>query len=132
MADEQDRAEGLDEDKIGEFPPDKLLGAAAYGAAGTDPGAPESVTARAAREEPEEMPLESLAEASDPDAMVLSDDDPLAGDPSRRDIATEKGDVVPAEEAAMHMVDEELPGFDSEVDDPALEAAWETDPEVTR
>lgn len=132
MGDEQDRAEGLDDDKLGEFPPDKLLGAAAYGAAGTDPGAPEGVIARAAREEPEEMPLDPLPTKSDPDVAVLSDDDPLAGDPSLRDIATEKGDVMPAEEAAMHVVDEELPGFDSEVDDPALEAAWETDPEVTR
>ena len=35
MAEEQDRAEQLDDDKFdGGFPPDKLLGAQAYGAAG--------------------------------------------------------------------------------------------------
>ena len=88
MADEQDRAEALDEDNVGEFPPDKLMGA--------------------------------------------EKDDPLAGEPSTRDVATEKGDTRTAEESAMHLVNEELPDFDSEVDDPALERAWELDPEVER
>lgn len=131
MADEQDRAEALDEDNIGEFPPEKLLGAEAYGAAGADPGAPEGVIARAARENPEEVPSED-GSGADLDLLVLSEDDPVAGDPSTRDVATEKGDTRTAEESAMHVVDQELPDFDSEVDDPALERAWELDPEVER
>ncbi len=37
-----------------------------------------------------------------------------------------------AEETAVHPFDESLGGFDSEVDDPDLEAAYEIDPEVER
>jgi hypothetical protein len=129
MADEQDRAEALDEDELGEFPPEKPLGAQAYGAAGAEPHAPESVVARAAREEPEEVP-----DAVDPDDVrdveVLSEEDIAGGDSTIRDVATEKSAAVPAEEAAMHVVDEGLADFDSEVDDPQLEAAYEIDPEV--
>ena len=39
---------------------------------------------------------------------------------------------IAAEEAAMHVFDESLGGFDSEVDDPDLAAANEFDPEVER
>lgn len=47
MTDPQDQAEQLDDDKIGgQFPPDTQLGAAAYGAAGTDPPVGESVARR--------------------------------------------------------------------------------------
>ena len=102
MPDEQDRAEALDDDELGEMPPDKPLGAQAYGAAGAEPHADESVRRRAAREEPDEL-------------------DPWADDTGG-----------PAEAAAVHMIDEELEDFDSSVDDPELEAAWETDPEVER
>ena len=35
-----------------------------------------------------------------------------------------------AEETAVHTFDESLGGFDSEVDDPELEEAYEIDPEV--
>lgn len=158
MADEQDRAEALDEDKLGEFPPEKPPGAQAYGAAGAEPHADEPVAARAAREEPEEMPSEQPATVADADSKderigeeeegpvrsirssdpsagpfaVLSEDDPTGGDPSLRDVAPEKASVAPAEEAAMHVVDESLGGFDSEVDDPELAAAYEIDPEVER
>ncbi|CAN5870148.1 hypothetical protein BH23ACT2_BH23ACT2_11910 [soil metagenome] len=89
MADEQDQAETLDEDKIGEFPPEKPPGAQAYGATGTDPLVGESV-------------------------------------------AQEKAVVTPAEEAALHVVDGDAPGFDSTVDEPALADAHELDPEVDR
>lgn len=132
MADEQDRAEALDEDKIGEFPPDKPPGAQAYGAAGAEPHADEPIAARAAREEPEELPLDQPATGSDPDEATLSVDDPQGGDPSLRDVATEKAATRPAEVAAMHVVDEGLGDFDSEVDDPDLAAAYEIDPEVER
>jgi hypothetical protein len=122
MSDGQDRAEALDDDKFGgEFPPDHLVGAQAYGAAGTDPGAPESVEQRAAREAPEERPGDRPEPTGYPDeegsveATVQDMEAPIA-----------------AEDAAVHVVDEGLGGFDSEVDDPDLEEAWEVDPEVDR
>ncbi len=131
MADEQDRAEALDEDKLGEMPPEHPPGAQAYGAAGAEPHATESVIARAARENPEERP--SLDGALMNEAReILSVDDPTGGDPSLRDTAAEKSATLSAEESAMHVVDESLGGFDSEVDDPELEAAYEIDPEVDR
>jgi len=123
MSDPQDQAESLDEDKIGgEYPPDKLWGAEAYGAAGTDPGAPEIVERRAAREEPEQRP-EPQGYPGDDDIRSLDDVD---------DAVQEHEAPIPAEEAAVHAIDEGLGGFDSEVDDPALEAAYEIDPDVQR
>lgn len=117
MTDGQDRAEALDDDKIGgEFPPDHLIGAEAYGEAGAEPGAPESVERRAAREEPEQRP-EPTGEP---------------GEDEIDDTVQEHEAPRPAEEAAVHVVDESLGGFDSEVDDPELEEAWELDPEVER
>jgi hypothetical protein len=120
MSDEQDQAEAIDPDELGDdpaanFPPDKPPGAQAYGAAGAEPHADEPVASRAAREEPEAFEVDQ----QDADDIVdtASDEDP---------------DARPAEEAAMHILDEGLADFDSEVDDPALEAAWETDPEVDR
>ncbi|HWJ63986.1 MAG TPA: hypothetical protein VNS19_18585 [Acidimicrobiales bacterium] len=122
MSDAQDRAEALDDDKVGgEFPPDHLVGAEAYGAAGADPGAPESVERRAAREEPEERPGDRPESLGYPDEEDVVDDSVQEHEAPR-----------PAEEAAVHAIDEGLGGFDSEVDDPELEEAWETDPEVER
>jgi hypothetical protein len=118
MADAQDRAEALDDDKLGgAFPPDTLMGAQAYGAAGAEPHAGESVVARAAREEPEQRP--------EPTGIPAEDD--LVDD-----VAQEREAPIPAEEAAVHVIDESLGGFDSEVDDPELAAANELDPEVER
>lgn len=131
MADAQDKAEALDDDELtGEFPPDKLMGAEAYGAAGADPGAPESVARRAAREEPEERPLPPAAAASDPTVAVRSEEDDFSGDETLRDVVQEREAPAPAEEAAMHAVDE--PAFDSSVDEPVLAAAHEIDPEPER
>lgn len=52
------------------------------------------------------------------------------------DVIGEDAEEDPAppapEESAVHAIDETLGGFDSEVDDPALEDAWELDPEVER
>lgn len=122
----------LDDDELtGEYPPEKLMGAEAYGAAGTDPGAPESVIARAAREEPEEEPLPSgTAGSGDPTIDVLSPEDDFAGDETLRDVVQEREAPAPAEEAALHLIDE--PAFDSTVDDPELAAANEIDPEPDR
>lgn len=131
MADAQDKAETLDDDELtGEFPPDKLMGAEAYGAAGADLGAPESVARRAAREEPEERPLPPTATTSDPAVAVRSEEDDFSGDETLRDVVQEREAPVPAEEAAMHAVDE--PAFDSSIDEPALAAAHEIDPEPER
>lgn len=67
MQDEQDRAEALDDDKGGDPAPDKPPGAQAYGAAGAEPHAVESVARRAAREEPDVLPV-------DPDAPIATED----------------------------------------------------------
>lgn len=133
MADAQDKAESLDDDKVGsDFPPDKLLGAEAYGEAGAEPGAPESVVKRSAREEPEELPLQPPPTQSDPDGGALAVGDDFSGDPSLRETVQEAEAPVAAEEAAMHVIDESLGGFDSEVDDPELAAAHEIDPQPER
>lgn len=124
MGDEQDAAEAFDDDELGRsdadddggetwIAPDHLVGAEAYGAAGADPGAPEGVIAREAREVPED------------------DGDGDLDDQVRLD-GEDWDDDAPAEVSAMHAVNEDLGDFDSDVDDPALEAAWELDPEVER
>jgi hypothetical protein len=134
MADEQDQAENLDDDELdGAYPPDHTLGIRdAVSDAGTEPGAPESVADRAAREEPEEIPTEDYRTVGDPEEIVLDEGDVFAGDMTLRDVVQEREAPVPAEEDAIHVVDEDLGGFESDVDDPQLEAAWELDPEPER
>jgi len=134
MADEQDQAEAVDDDELdGAYPPDRTLGIPdAVSEAGTDPGAPESVVDRMAREEPETVPSETLPTASDPDAVVLADGDVFTGDPTLRDVVQEREAPVPAEVDAIHVVDEGMNGFMSDVDDPALEAAYDIDPQPER
>jgi hypothetical protein len=118
--DEQDRAEALDDDAEPMVAPDHLVGAQAYGAAGAEPHATEPVARRAAREEPEL----GLAEIGDEARGVQRTDDPTL-----HDVATERAAPPPAEEAAMHVVDDapSAGGFVSaEVDpdlDPDLEVA---------
>lgn len=113
MADEQDQAETLDDDELeGAYPPDRPLGMPdAVSEAGTDPGAPESLADRVAREEPEVMPSEDAVEG---------------------DVVQEREAPVAAEVAAINVVDEDLGGFLSDVDDPALEAAYDIDPQPER
>lgn len=134
MADEQDQAETLDDDELdGPYPPDHMLGIReAVSEAGTDPGAPESDADRVAREEPEEIPSADYTTVGDPEAVVLDEGDVFAGDMTMRDVVQEREAPVPAEEDAIHLVDESLGGFESDVDDPDLEAAWELDPEPER
>ena len=48
------------------------------------------------------------------------------------DVVQERESPHWAEEVAVHAIDESLGGFDSEVDDPQLEEAYEIDPEVER
>jgi hypothetical protein len=125
MADEQDRAEALDDDNIGEPAPDHLLGAQAYGAAGAEPHAVESVAARAGREEPEELPLDPLPTSSD---GPRSEEDIVSGDDTLRDVAQEKEAPIPAEEAALHVVDED--GLDLPADEDIVDAVLEADPDA--
>ncbi len=134
MADEQDQAEAVDNDELdGAYPPDRTLGIPDAGReAGTDPGAPKSVAGRMAREEPATVPSETLPTASDPDAVVLADGDVFTGDTTLRDVVQEREAPVSAEVDAIHVVDEGMNGFMSDVDDPALEAAYEIDPEPER
>lgn len=106
MSDAQDRAEALDDDKVGgDFPPDHLLGAQAYGAAGADPGAPESVIARAAREEPEERPGDA---SFDPEAERGLAGEGGSVEQTAQDLEAPRA----AEDAAMHLVDD--PVFDDD------------------
>ncbi|MEZ5137584.1 MAG: hypothetical protein R2702_04610 [Acidimicrobiales bacterium] len=118
MSDAQDRAEALDDDRFtGEFPPDHLVGAEAYGAAGADPGAPEGVIARAAREEPEVIPEDAAEEPYAPDG--------LAGDGGSVEGSVQDLEApLDAEDAAMHLVDD--PVFD---DDDAEPPTGELSPE---
>lgn len=103
MADEQDRAEALDDDEDVVIPPEHPLGAQAYGAAGAEPHADEPVARRAAREEPEEIP--GVDDEIEPE-VVLDPDDPIGGDATLRDTAAERSAATPAEEAALHLTDE--------------------------
>lgn len=126
MSDNQP-GELLDDDKLGgEYPPEQPLGATAYGTTAAEQAVGESLAERVAREEPDVLvPGDAGMELVQPDegahadvegaevAMLarndlgpLSDDDPLAGDPSLRDVATELEGAIPAEEAAMHIIDE--------------------------
>jgi len=59
------------------------------------------------------------------------DDDELDGGPVDGDEPI-GADPLPPEEAAIHVIDEAMGGFDSEVDDPELAAAHEIDPEPER
>ncbi|HEX2577827.1 MAG TPA: hypothetical protein VHK88_15860 [Aquihabitans sp.] len=128
MADEQDKAEALDDDELdGEYPPDHLLGAQAYGAAGTEPGAPESVAQRVGREEPEEVPAERPLTISDLDQVHTDDGDIFVGDMTQRDVVQEREAPVPAEEAAMHIIDEDTDGLDVDVHDPSPVLAIEVE-----
>lgn len=119
MQDEQDRAEALDDDKGGDPAPDRPPGAQAYGAAGAEPHATESVVARAAREEPDpttdpdfELP------PPDPDRIVEADDPSrMVDDPALADIATERAAPRPAEELAVQDPDEYRPIPEADLED---------------
>jgi hypothetical protein len=104
MPDEQDRAEALDDDKVGgEYPPERPLGAHRR----QDDAIVESFAGRGARTEPE---VEEVSTPGDDVDVIAADEPPVAPDD---EIA-----VVPeaAEEAAIHL--QELPG-----DEPQLGGA---------
>jgi len=114
MQDEQDRAEALDDDVGVDPAPDRPPGAQAYGAAGAEPHAPESVAARAAREEPDpaaEQPEDRPPLQEDGDRVVEEDDPTLA------DVATERAAPRPAEEQAVQDPDDGAPVPPADLED---------------
>ncbi len=126
MADEQTRAEGLDDDKLEgeEYPPDEPIGADEYGTGAQEGRWDEPIEERLAREEPE---LDGVGGTDEP-GMVLADPDEdnrpdeepdavgsaseaglepppgdiISGDPTTRDVATELAPERGGEEEAIH------------------------------
>jgi hypothetical protein len=130
--DDQDISEALDDDKLpADFPPDRPLGVDEYGVTPGEELVDEPLEARVRREIPDNVRAEdtvdrgigSLVEPdqgggrdTEPDAVAglvtdgedpdqLDPDDLLSGDPSLRDVAQERVDDTPAEEAAIHVTD---------------------------
>jgi hypothetical protein len=104
MADEQDLAEALDDDKLDdeEFAPERPLGVEDYGTTAAEEEAGEPLAEAIRREEPD-VPA-GLA------AIDAAVEDELPGEiigevvpAEERDIAQEHEGVLPAEAAAMHV-----------------------------
>ncbi len=125
----QDRAESLDDDKLGdEYPPEEPLGIDEYGTTPAEERWDEPIAERVEREEPDVMPAEdegvelvapdegrqadeekdaiASTPREDPNQGPLSDEDIVADDPDLRDVANELTGTAPAEEAAIHVTDE--------------------------
>ncbi len=122
--------EPLDDDRTSgaPYPPEQPLGADAYGTTAAEEAAGEPLTERVSREEPEEVPAgddppelvapdegvradtedAEVATAVGDDEATLAEGDPLAGDPSTRDVVQEREGATPAEEAAVRV--EDAPG----------------------
>ncbi|WCO66773.1 hypothetical protein PO878_19975 [Iamia majanohamensis] len=120
--------EPLDDDRTSgaPYPPEHPLGADAYGTTAAEEAAGEPLTERVSREEPDEVPPEDeapelvapdegvradseeaeVAAAVTEDEATLAEGDPLAGDPSTRDVVQEREGATPAEEAAVRVEDE--------------------------
>ena len=114
MADAQDRAEGLDDDKIpDEYPPFEPLGIDHYGTTAAEERWDQPLAERVEAEEPEELPLtddDAGFELVEPDEGARPDTEAAAVaemvTSELDDTALEREGVRPAEEAAMHIVDE--------------------------
>ncbi|QYG91481.1 hypothetical protein HC251_02865 [Iamia sp. SCSIO 61187] len=92
MSDQQ-RAEALDDDKLGaEVPPEEPLGVEEYG---TTPA-----------EEAWDEPLEERIAREEPDVPVGDHERGEPSDPTLSDVAQEREGAVPAEEAALHVVED--------------------------
>lgn len=118
-----DRSELLDDDVLPpEYPPDRPLGVEEYGTTWQEERVDEPLEERVRREEPDVVDLDADTDLEGVDvgdtgeddlhgSVVppaedrLDDGDPVGGDPSRRDVATERV-AAPAEEAAVHVVDD--------------------------
>ncbi len=130
MADPQDQAEALDDDRLNdEFPPEQPLGAEEYGVTAAEERYDEPLEERILREEPEVRATHGIPEDPpvlvDPDSVdgmpedgsavtrsvddevgAIDEDDPMGGDPTLRDVVTEREAPLAAEEAAIHIVDD--------------------------
>lgn len=127
--DSQDQAEALDDDKLGgDYPPEEPLGVEEYGTTAAEERYGEPLDERIRREEPEvgegdgrepDSPpvlvdpdgveadvLASAVPGSADDLGELDVDDPVGGDPTLRDVATELEAPMSAEEAAVHVIDD--------------------------
>ncbi|MCU1353725.1 MAG: hypothetical protein JWM05_2934 [Acidimicrobiales bacterium] len=128
--DEQDRAESTDDDEFtgdtGDYPPEHTLGAEDYGITAAEQQWDEPLEERIRREEPERQPPEDdPIELTTDDRGMLIDDEPgdvadavrlspgripedngTTGDSTLRDYAAEHEAPLPAEEAAVHIVEE--------------------------
>ena len=110
----QDRAEALDDDKLGgEFPPEDPLGVDEYGTTAAEERVDEPLAERVAREEPEvDAPTDQpvpLADRDDAiqDGEAWAEEAAVAEpDATATDTATEREAPLPAEEAAIHEVPE--------------------------
>ena len=114
MSDPQDTAEAFDSDVIDDdddyagddlpsFPPDRPLGVNTVGVTAVEEDAGESFAERTLRELPEDLPdidaddeLLEVGQLVDPSATTFDDEPELIAD-------AEPGEVLSAEEAAMHI-----------------------------
>jgi hypothetical protein len=97
--DPQDEAEALDDDELAgarEFPPERPFVVDDYGTTPAEERVPE--------------PLEEFVRREQPDRIrPLDDDEWFDVDETERDFATELEAPLPAEEAAIHVIDERDP-----------------------
>jgi hypothetical protein len=128
--DEQDRAESTDDDEFtgdtGDYPPEQTLGAEDYGVTGAEQQWDEPLEERIRREEPERRPQDDdpveliaddhgmlideeagdVAEALRLHPGRIPEDNGSTGDSTLRDYAAEHEAPQPAEEAAIHIIEE--------------------------
>jgi hypothetical protein len=126
--DPQDEAEALDEDELvgaREFPPERPVAVEDYGTTPAEERVPEPLEEFVKREQADKLrprrpeppviidprTLEGfedesdvIALASDPLDDILPEDDVVSADDTERDFATELEAPMPAEEAAIHIV----------------------------
>ena len=120
--------EPLDDDRTSgaPYPPDEPLGAEDYGTTPAEEAVDEPLAERVAREQPEAAPADAEvpelvapdegtrrdSEAAEVATAVLGDEgplaegDPVAGDPTTRDVVQEREGAPAAEDAAVHITDE--------------------------
>jgi hypothetical protein len=143
MSDDANLSELLDDDVLpDEYPPERPLGVEDPGVTADHGAIGDSLAERVAREEPDVLaePADagSVGHLVEPDLGISVDDeadlvasavdqelgsiaegDLVAGDPTLRDVATERVDDRSAEELAVHLVDDPpLLEGDSYLDDP--------------
>jgi hypothetical protein len=131
MTDDPNLSELLDDDKLPEeYPPDRPLGVEDPDVIPDHLALGDTVAERAAREEPDTLgppagdgghvghlvePDQGMGPDVEADAVAslaeeeldgaLAEDDIVGGDPTTRDVATERYEDESAEEAAMHLTD---------------------------